>query len=82
MHAADIRGSIAYTKSLALIGILTKAEEKKIIDGLETVGKEWDDGVVNISGILVLTFIDQTLFTISFRHRKMMKTSIQLMNAV
>lgn len=47
MHAADIKGSIAYTKSLALVGILTKAEEKQIIDGLEAIGKEWEEGVVN-----------------------------------
>ena len=47
MHAADIKGSIAYTKSLALVGILTKDEEKKIIDGLQLVGKEWEEGVVN-----------------------------------
>ena len=46
MHAADIKGSIAYTKSLTLVGILTKAEEKRIIDGLELVGKEWEQGVV------------------------------------
>ncbi|KAJ7470656.1 argininosuccinate lyase [Mycena latifolia] len=45
MHAADIKGSIAYAKSLALVGILTKEEETKIIDGLTVVGKEWQDGV-------------------------------------
>lgn len=48
MHAADIKGSIAYAKSLALVGILTKEEEAKIIDGLTTVGKEWQNGTVNI----------------------------------
>ena len=46
MHAADIKGSIAYTKSLTLVGILTKDEEKQIIDGLHLVGKEWEQGVV------------------------------------
>ena len=46
MHAADIKGSIAYAKSLTIVGILTKAEEKNIIDGLELVGKEWKEGVV------------------------------------
>ncbi|KAF8163200.1 argininosuccinate lyase [Crassisporium funariophilum] len=45
MHAADIRGSIAYTKSLTLVGILTKEEENRIVDGLKAVGKEWEDGV-------------------------------------
>ncbi|KAG8814492.1 argininosuccinate lyase, partial [Serendipita sp. 399] len=45
MHEADIRGSIAYTKALCLVGLLTKEEEEKMIDGLERVGKEWKDGV-------------------------------------
>ncbi|KAJ7285966.1 argininosuccinate lyase [Mycena rebaudengoi] len=45
MHAADIRGSIAYAKSLTLVGILTPEEELKITDGLKVVGKEWQDGV-------------------------------------
>ncbi|TDL27374.1 argininosuccinate lyase [Rickenella mellea] len=41
MHAADIRGSIAYSKALTISGILSKAEETKIIEGLEAVEKEW-----------------------------------------
>ncbi|KAJ7940746.1 putative argininosuccinate lyase [Mycena leptocephala] len=45
MHAADIKGSIAYAKSLTLVGILTKEEESKITNGLTIVGKEWQDGV-------------------------------------
>ncbi|KIK08733.1 hypothetical protein K443DRAFT_532483 [Laccaria amethystina LaAM-08-1] len=44
MHAADIRGSIAYAKSLTLVGILTKDEERRIVEGLKIVGKEWEDG--------------------------------------
>ena len=47
MYDADIRGSIAYSKALALIGILTKDEEVKIVNGLEAVKKEWDDCVVS-----------------------------------
>lgn len=46
MHAADIRGSIAYAKSLTLVGILTQEEEAKITEGLTTVGQEWEKGVV------------------------------------
>jgi argininosuccinate lyase len=46
MHDQDIRGSIAYARSLALSGILTKEEEHKIITGLREVGKEWADGTV------------------------------------
>ncbi|KAJ7046666.1 argininosuccinate lyase [Mycena alexandri] len=45
MHAADIKGSIAYAKSLTLVGILTKVEETKITEGLTVVGAEWEDGV-------------------------------------
>jgi hypothetical protein len=47
MYDADIRGSIAYSKALTLVGILTKDEEFKIVNGLEAVKKEWDDGVVS-----------------------------------
>ena len=47
MHAADIRGSIAYAKALTKVGILTPEEEQKIVQGLQTVGKEWEDGVVS-----------------------------------
>ncbi|KAF8894565.1 argininosuccinate lyase [Infundibulicybe gibba] len=48
MHAADIRGSIAYAKALTLVGILTQEEEIKITDGLRKVGQEWIDGVFQI----------------------------------
>lgn len=47
MHAADIKGSIAYAKSLTLVGILTKEEEAKMIEGLQKVGQEWIDGTVS-----------------------------------
>ncbi|KAK7061073.1 argininosuccinate lyase [Paramarasmius palmivorus] len=43
MHAADIKGSIAYTKGLKRVGILTDDEEQKIIEGLKAVGKEWEE---------------------------------------
>src|SRR5712675_2930 len=46
MHAADIRGSIAYAKALTLVGILTKDEESKIVQGLAAVGREWETGQV------------------------------------
>lgn len=46
MYDADIRGSIAYAKALTLVGILTKDEESKIIQGLIAVGKEWQSGQV------------------------------------
>jgi len=46
MYAADIRGSIAYAKSLTLVGILTKDEETQIIEGLISVKNEWESGQV------------------------------------
>ena len=47
MHAADIRGSIAYAKALTLVGILTREEETKIVQGLTAVGKEWESRQVD-----------------------------------
>jgi len=49
MYAADILGSIAYAKALALVGILTKDEESKMIQGLTAVGKEWQSGQACLS---------------------------------
>lgn len=48
MHAADIRGSIAYAKSLTKVGILTQDEEEKITEGLAVVGQEWASGTVGL----------------------------------
>jgi len=47
MHAADIRGSIAYAKAIALRGILTDEERDEIVQGLTTVGAEWEQGTVS-----------------------------------
>lgn len=49
MHNQDIRGSIAYAKSLALSGIITKEEETRIVEGLHEVGKEWAAGTVGMA---------------------------------
>ena len=48
MYNADITGSIAYSKGLAKVGILTESEVTQIIDGLERVRGEWADGVVRV----------------------------------
>lgn len=48
MHSADIRGSIAHAKSLHKGGIITADEEKKLIEGLQAVEKEWADGTVRV----------------------------------
>ena len=47
MHSADIRGSIAYARALTRVGILTKEEENKMIEGLNAVEKEWETGQVS-----------------------------------
>ncbi|KAH9952157.1 argininosuccinate lyase [Amylocystis lapponica] len=44
MHHADVTGSIAYAKALALVGILTKDEQDKIVNGLTVVDNEWEQG--------------------------------------
>jgi argininosuccinate lyase len=49
MHAADIRGSIAYAKALQLSGLLTQDEADKIVEGLRKVGEEWATGTVRRS---------------------------------
>ena len=46
MYAQDIRGSISYAKALALVGIRTKDEEQKIVNGLNAVLEEWKNGQV------------------------------------
>lgn len=48
MYAADIKGSIAYAKSLTLVGILNREEEQHIVKGLQAVEKEWKDGIVRL----------------------------------
>ena len=47
MYAVDIGGSIAYAKSLTLVGIITQDEEHKITKGLQAILKEWTDGTVS-----------------------------------
>jgi argininosuccinate lyase len=55
MHAADIRGSIAYAKALTLVGVLTKDEESKIVRGLIAVEDEWQSGQVVFTNFLTTT---------------------------
>ncbi|KAJ1309833.1 hypothetical protein OPQ81_006598 [Rhizoctonia solani] len=48
MRAADIRGSVAYTKALRLQGVYTETEEAIIIKGLQEVDQEWESGTFEI----------------------------------
>ncbi|MBI5682641.1 MAG: argininosuccinate lyase, partial [Deltaproteobacteria bacterium] len=44
LYRHDIMGSIAHTRMLAMVGIITKKEADKIISGLKTIEKEIDAG--------------------------------------
>ena len=79
MHAADIRGSIAYAKSLTLVGILTRDEEIKIIQGLTAVGKEWESGQV---GFVSSHYDFWSLISNSSKSSPTMKTFTLRMSAV
>ncbi|KAI0780763.1 argininosuccinate lyase [Trametes elegans] len=48
MYAADVAGSIAYAKALARVGILSEDEQRKIVDGLTAVGREWEQGTFEV----------------------------------
>ncbi|CAE7147239.1 unnamed protein product [Rhizoctonia solani] len=48
MRAADIQGSIAYTKALRLQGVYTEEEEAIMIKGLQAVDQEWASGKFEI----------------------------------
>ena len=81
MHAQDIRGSIAYAKALTLTGLLTKDEEKKLVDGLTQVGQEWKNGTVTSTWFFFMTcFALMCINPCSSKLCPMMKTSIQQMN--
>jgi argininosuccinate lyase len=42
MYLADVRGSIAYSKALLKVGILTQHEADEIERGLGQVASEWE----------------------------------------
>ncbi len=47
LYKQDIKGSMAHAKMLAKVGILTKQESEKIIDGLKKIEKEIESGKFN-----------------------------------
>jgi len=83
MHAADIRGSIAYAKALRRVGLLTEDEEIKMIQGLDAVGREWENGQVRI--LIYVSIHLPIQLSIYLRHSSslplMMRTSTLRMNA-
>lgn len=44
LWAVDVRGSQAYARELAKIGIVTEAEAEQIVEGLDAVAQEWASG--------------------------------------
>jgi argininosuccinate lyase len=48
MYAADVKGSIAFSKALLKAGIVTEAEQAEIERGLKVVEGEWAEGKVSI----------------------------------
>jgi argininosuccinate lyase len=44
LYRADVRGSIAYARALARVGLLTAAERNQIVAGLEQVQAEMESG--------------------------------------
>ncbi|BEJ15471.1 hypothetical protein CspHIS471_0500760 [Cutaneotrichosporon sp. HIS471] len=49
MYAADIKGSIAFSKALLKAGILNEQEQKEITRGLKLVEQEWANGTFKIA---------------------------------
>jgi argininosuccinate lyase len=47
MYAADVKGSIAFSKALLKTGILNEKEQQEIERGLKLVEREWAENKVN-----------------------------------
>ncbi|KAI8371709.1 argininosuccinate lyase [Radiomyces spectabilis] len=48
MYAADLIGSMAYSKALAKNGIISEQERDELVAGLENVMKEWEAGAFEL----------------------------------
>jgi len=48
MWSQDLRGSVAYAKGIAKVGIITEEERDQLISGLDKVGEEWASGAFEI----------------------------------
>jgi argininosuccinate lyase len=48
MWAQDTKGSMAYAKAINLAGIISDEETKQILNGLEQVKQEWENGIFKI----------------------------------
>ncbi|MFA9399226.1 MAG: lyase family protein, partial [Clostridiaceae bacterium] len=50
LYSEDINGSIAHVKMLAKVGILTFDERDKILDGLNEILQDIENGILVIEG--------------------------------
>lgn len=51
MYAADVKGSIAFSKALLKAGILNEHEQQEIARGLKIVESEWAENKVRVHGL-------------------------------
>lgn len=51
MYAADVKGSIAFSKALLKAGILNEHEQQEIARGLKIVESEWAENKVRAHGL-------------------------------
>lgn len=51
MYAADVKGSIAFSKALLKAGIMNAHEQQEITRGLKIVESEWAENKVRVHGL-------------------------------
>lgn len=60
MYLCDVRGSIAYSKALLKVGIVSEHEQREIERGLGLVAKEWEEKKVRPLNDLVRATDDRS----------------------
>lgn len=55
MYAADVKGSIAFSKALLKAGIVDEKEQAEISRGLKLVEQEWEKGEVSSRCLISLS---------------------------
>lgn len=63
MYAADVKGSIAFSKALLKAGIVDEKEQKELERGLKEVEAEWRDGKVSLSVLSSLQTLESCCLT-------------------
>jgi len=56
LYAHDIEGSMAHCRMLSRVGVISKQEEKRILDGLKEIRKDFEEGRLDFLSTLK-TFI-------------------------